>query len=218
VDAFRRRRKYEVIQIESGIDNREHVGKICICHIKETVMKKIHLLLLIGFAFSGIVYAQTPIIDLSKLGITLSQDQKQQIIDMIRVNSPWIPADSIIDVSIKVELSIVDNTSIGNIEDTAVFGKWTAVDFVSNVEDFKPNSKAFKGSLYWTSLYLDKGNSFMSNLGNGKWAKGKILFGNMVQNYEIKTFDGKTYLFVQWKSGDYSIRGNRPQYYVFKKD
>ncbi len=32
-----------------------------------------------------------------------------------------------------------------------------------------------------------------------------------------KEIDGTDYLFVQWKSGDYSIRGQNPLFYVFTR-
>ena len=36
-------------------------------------------------------------------------------------------------------------------------------------------------------------------------------------NYEIKELDGNTYMFFEWKSGDYTIRDMKPDYYVLKK-
>ncbi len=35
--------------------------------------------------------------------------------------------------------------------------------------------------------------------------------------YIIKEIDGGKYMFFEWKSGDYTIRGMKPYYYVLKK-
>ena len=35
--------------------------------------------------------------------------------------------------------------------------------------------------------------------------------------YIIKGIDGVTYLFLPWLSGDVTIRGMKPEYYVLKK-
>lgn len=36
--------------------------------------------------------------------------------------------------------------------------------------------------------------------------------------YEIKTIDGKEYLFKEWKCGDYSFGGGRVYFYVFTRE
>jgi len=38
-----------------------------------------------------------------------------------------------------------------------------------------------------------------------------------IPEYTIKHIDGDDYMFVQWKSGDYTIRKQKPHYYVFRK-
>ena len=35
--------------------------------------------------------------------------------------------------------------------------------------------------------------------------------------YEIKKIGDNEYLFLEWKSGDYTIRHMKPKYYVLKK-
>jgi hypothetical protein len=48
--------------------------------------------------------------------------------------------------------------------------------------------------------------------------EGLIYIFGMAPEYEIKPVSDIDYLFVQWKSGDYSIRAEKPAYYVFKRD
>ena len=36
--------------------------------------------------------------------------------------------------------------------------------------------------------------------------------------YEIRNIEGKDYLFYEWISGDVTIRGMKPCYYVLRKE
>jgi bla regulator protein blaR1 len=51
------------------------------------------------------------------------------------------------------------------------------------------------------------------------WTNGLILDKQYktASKYEIKEIKGDTYLFYEWKSGDYTIWGMQPGYYVLKK-
>ena len=112
--------------------------------------------------------------------------------------------------------------------DKEVIGKWEQIDFVNYPEDF--NSKdTTKKSYVPTGIhnfYEDgKMTSYGENgqkLGSGEheWTKGYITDMGSVNTfsaYEIQKLDGKTFMFVQWKNGDYITRGARPLYYVFMK-
>ncbi len=35
--------------------------------------------------------------------------------------------------------------------------------------------------------------------------------------YELKKIKGRDYMFLEWKSGDYVLRGAKPFYYVLRK-
>jgi bla regulator protein BlaR1 len=37
-------------------------------------------------------------------------------------------------------------------------------------------------------------------------------------HYTIKKIKGSEYLFMEWKSGDYTIRGMKPAYYVMRRE
>ena len=64
------------------------------------------------------------------------------------------------------------------------------------------------------------------NEGNGAlvyssstWTKGTIINSQekTASKYEIMDINGTTYMFFEWKSGDYVLRGMQPFYYVLKK-
>lgn len=111
----------------------------------------------------------------------------------------------------------IDKIDLAFVNDSQIVGKWKSVDFVNKIEDYKVNSKDFNGSLFIKEL------SFTSD---GKvphaaftWTKDHILnpVDKTDSKYVIKDIEGSTYLFFEWKSGDYTIRGMKPKYYVMKK-
>jgi hypothetical protein len=64
---------------------------------------------------------------------------------------------------------------------------------------FLPNGKTFKP--WWT------------------WTKGLVFHSGdkTASKYTLKDIEGSTYMFFEWKSGDYTIRYRKPSYYVLKK-
>lgn len=118
----------------------------------------------------------------------------------------------------KVSNIRTDDTNLPFKNDKKVIGKWKAIDFVFDTEDFKPDQKFWKGDLYLKTLtLLPKGQTPMSPAIT--WTKGKILDHNdkTASAYEIKKIDGKEYMFFEWKSGDYTFRGQKPAYYVLER-
>jgi len=112
---------------------------------------------------------------------------------------------------------IEDKIDYPFVNDPEALGTWKSVDFVGDMEDFKPGSQEFKGDLYLKELII---------LENGKtnwaftWTKGLIIYSDdkTAAKYLIKDIDDTKYMFFEWKSGDYTIRGMKPKYYVLKKD
>jgi len=51
------------------------------------------------------------------------------------------------------------------------------------------------------------------------WTKGLIIVpaAKIASRYEIEEIEGSTYMFYEWKSGDYVLRQMKPKYYVLKK-
>ena len=101
------------------------------------------------------------------------------------------------------------------VDDPEVLGKWESVDFVGAIDDFTPGEQA------WTDDLFLKGLNFMAEgrtSGPWKWTKGYLYHpGDQAEGkYEIKTIAGTKYLFMEWISGDVTIRGEKPWFYVMK--
>ena len=119
----------------------------------------------------------------------------------------------------------IDKTDYPFVDDSRVIGKWEAVDFVKNIEDFSPGKKSWKSDLYLTSLvFIREGQMlFSANSGNlgytpATWTKDMILNKQDMTagKYVIKEIDGSKYMFAEWKSGDYVFRNQIPWFYVLK--
>lgn len=110
------------------------------------------------------------------------------------------------------------------VPDEAVLGKWEVADYVRNIEDFVPGTQSWNGELdyYIGNEFVDNGKMIASYSWGyvvNDWTAGYIVDSEMkvVPSYTVETIEGEDYLFIQWKSGDYSIRGETPYYYVFKR-
>lgn len=97
-------------------------------------------------------------------------------------------------------------------------GKWESVDLVQKVEDFKAGEKSWRGELFLEGIEFKKGGK-TSNPMMPAWENEWILHrdGQTKAKYIIKEIDGASYLFLPWLSGDVTIRGQKPSYYVLKK-
>ena len=124
----------------------------------------------------------------------------------------------------------VDKIDYPFVEDPAVSGAWRVVDFVECAEDFHP-AKRFTApkNLATTDInFLPRGmcvKTVRSSKTGRKanqiinYTKGLVINRSSLtaEKYIIKTFDGKDYLLVQHKSGDYSYGGYEPCWYVFER-
>jgi bla regulator protein BlaR1 len=100
--------------------------------------------------------------------------------------------------------------------DSQLIGKWQSVDFVKDVNEFQVGTKIWTGDLFLKELeFRENGKSSKSIV----WTKDWIYTadGQSKAQYYIKTFDSEMYLFCPWLSGDVTIRGMKPAYYVLKK-
>ena len=119
----------------------------------------------------------------------------------------------------EVDGRLVDDFSnLSFVNDPAVLGEWVSVDFVRVPEDFKPGVVSFQDSLYLEKLvFLPEGKTSAPWFG---WTKGVVMHlggDHTAARYLIKEIDGAQYMFFEWKSGDYIIRHQKPEYYVLKK-
>ena len=124
----------------------------------------------------------------------------------------------------KYEIGRHDDINLPFVNDEAVIGTWTAVDFVKKIEDFDPAKKGYKDLFYVTAEFLPEGvlhNYFDFNMYKNQWTKGTTLCtdgdGDTAPAYEMRSIEGVDYLFIEWKSGDYIWGKRDPQYYVFMR-
>lgn len=113
--------------------------------------------------------------------------------------------------------AIEDKIDLPFVDDPALLGSWSSVDFVPTPDDFSPGKKRFKGELFLKDLaFQPEGKLPQAFLA---WTKGVLIHkGNKTaSHYEIRSIEGATYLFLEWKSGDYTLRGMKPKYYVLRK-
>ena len=124
----------------------------------------------------------------------------------------------------KEEIQICDNTEHPFVADEKVLGAWKTVDFIRSRSDFDPVRKTWKGG----DLFLQR----IEFLSDGRlvtvtkkredmvnWTKGLELnkYSKTACAYEIVEHEGKEFLILEWKSGDYSFAG-RIQYYVLIRE
>jgi hypothetical protein len=120
--------------------------------------------------------------------------------------------------------------------DKDAIGTWEQIDFVGTPDEFDGKDITRKKyvairirNFYDNGLevdYADKDKFIaehqqqiedLERIGCD-WTKGYILDGkDIVPSYEIRQINGKTFMFIQHKSGDYTIRYQKPAYYVCMK-
>ena len=112
---------------------------------------------------------------------------------------------------------LVDDIALPFVNDPAVLGEWVSVDFVSEPGQFVPAAKQFEDTLYLKGLTFKTGGGM--SVPWFTWTSGVVMHSGdkTAARYAIKTIEGAQYMFFEWKSGDYVIRHQKPQYYVLKK-
>lgn len=118
----------------------------------------------------------------------------------------------------------VDNIDLPFVDDPEVLGNWISVDFVKTPDQFNPDEKYWEGDLYLTNLrFLPNGEVKLLDDTERpylKWTKGIVTHaGDLTASaYIIKEIDDVRYMFFEWKSGDYTLRGMDPYYYVLREN
>ena len=106
---------------------------------------------------------------------------------------------------------------ISNFEnDPKLIGSWQSVDFVNDDNDFQAGTKKWTSDLYLKELtFKENGRTSTSCV----WTKDWIYTadGETKARYFIKSVGAEMYLFCPWLSGDVTVRGMKPAYYVLKK-
>lgn len=130
------------------------------------------------------------------------------------------------DYSNFVVTKIEDNIDYEFANNTDMLGLWQSVDFVKNIEDFNPSGRKYQERLYLKELQiLENGKLSFKDMDDKITTTVSSWTGDLIINHQsktaskctIKTIDSETYMFFEWKSGDYIYRGMKPNYYVLKK-
>ncbi|MGO9924214.1 MAG: sugar transferase [Isosphaeraceae bacterium] len=119
---------------------------------------------------------------------------------------------------------IEDNINLPFANDHAVLGRWTSVDFVDEPSQFDPEGRHCGGDLYVKELKFRPGgktSALLEGVGTSTvftWTKGVLInsVDKTAAKYEIKKIGDQEYLFLEWKSGDYTYLHRKPMYYVLK--
>lgn len=109
-----------------------------------------------------------------------------------------------------------DKIDLPFVNDPQVLGEWKSVDFVKDIAKFNPAQPAWKGKLYLKDLtFLENGKTPQAWW---TWTKGVLIHSGdqTASRYKIREINGASYLFLEWKSGDVTIAGMKPRYYVLK--
>ena len=122
----------------------------------------------------------------------------------------------------------IDKTDLPYIDDESVRGLWAAFDYVPKISDFDPQKRYSNDeNIYMVNIkFLPRGictRTIHNMSGNTtytlRYTKGFVLNDKEMttEKYQIKSINGKDYLFVQHKSGDYFYGGKIPHWYVFER-
>jgi hypothetical protein len=104
------------------------------------------------------------------------------------------------------------------VNDPNLVGTWNSVDFVDRPEDFVPGQKHWKGDLFLKQMVFNEDGT--TKPGRCYWTKGDIYHpGDKTHSkYFIRRTGDREYLFFEWVSGDVTILGRAPSYYVLQKE
>lgn len=116
------------------------------------------------------------------------------------------------------------------VSDPNVIGKWTAVDYVYDIENWVYDSSKATDGLWVKSAEFSSDGKYMCYVEDNlqclewKWTYGQALipYGGWdkccICGYYLYNIDGEEFLFVEWKNGDYiDPKEYRTGWYVFKK-
>jgi len=100
--------------------------------------------------------------------------------------------------------------------DPQLIGAWQSVDFAKDVNEFQSGTKKWAGDLFLKEItFKENGRTSKSDVWTRNWIS--TADGETKVQYHIKSINGDVYLFYPWLSGDVTIRGMKPAYYVLKK-
>ena len=112
--------------------------------------------------------------------------------------------------------------------DSAVVGHWRVCDWIKTKERFDPSDPTVAAFELDSVCFFEDGTAFLNHHALEKknawsekccWTKDVLIRGGLVAcAYEMSEIEGKEYLFLEWKSGDYVYGGFDPWHYVFVRE
>jgi len=122
------------------------------------------------------------------------------------------------------EIRIYDNVDYPFVNDKYIIGKWVSCDFSRTPEKWIPGNCEYKDELFLKSIeFMPNGNAnavYGENAITAEWTKGILLHKTrkIAENYHINTIQGKDYLIIEWKSGDYTFGGRIAGHYILERE
>lgn len=122
-----------------------------------------------------------------------------------------------------MEIGNRDDVNLPFVLDNKVLGCWKAIDFIRDKGDFNPKADNFDDLWLKSILFKADGTvirTYSDEEWNDRWTAGCLIDDNkkVLSHYEIKSVEGKKYLILEWKMGNYVYGGASPDYYVFVKE
>lgn len=126
----------------------------------------------------------------------------------------------------RAEIQIKDNTDMPFVNDENVIGSWIVRDFVQEPDIFNASKQNWpEDGLFFKKVSFNSNGTATAIYGQKSpyektWTKGHLLDvrTSIAPAYHIRNINGKDYLFVEWKSGDYTFGGRKPLWYVFVRE
>lgn len=115
-----------------------------------------------------------------------------------------------------------DDINIPFEHDAKIIGNWKTVAYVDKVEDFVCPSN--ENLWLYSATFFEDGTCerkyFDEDVWKDKWSKGVFidLKKSILSKYFFKEINGKEFMFMEWKMGNFVYGGLEPGYYVFVKD
>ena len=123
------------------------------------------------------------------------------------------------------EIAIKDDINLPFVPDNRLNGFWKSVDFIFNENSFNPNKIYWTKGFFLEQIVVSPDNDVMISYENGNakktsYTKGyiyNVCADDTLCKYNYQVIDGKEYIVVEWKSGDYVFGGLVKGYYVLEK-
>ena len=142
----------------------------------------------------------------------------------VRKDRPWIPATTVL-ANLDGRAALQDDVALGFALDDAVPGEWVVVDLVLDSYAFRPNQQIWQGNSFELveAQFGETGDVTLvleSETRTDSWTRGHVLHDGRLKTdsaFTIVAIGDELYMFLQWKTEDYSIRFQKPPFFVLRK-